>query len=206
MSAGEGVQVRLDGKLWPGTGFLGRGLYGLSVIRPPEATGSVRLIWTAPDRPSEAVPPEVLFNVPGLSRGLLAEYWPNLNWEGEPLFRQVVPYLVLSWPPGQEVSPTAQFSARFSGFLRVDEAGSYSFRVVADDGARLTLDRRVIGDSLAAGHPGEFQAAVDLGPGDHAIVLDYFQAGGASGLRLYWQRGNDPWTPIPPSALTPAQP
>jgi hypothetical protein len=68
------------------------------------------------------------------------------------------------------------------------------------------LDGKVLGEGLVSGRANEFEASVDLAAGDHPIQVDYFQAGGASGLQLYWRYGDAPWTPVPPSALVPASP
>ncbi len=102
--------------------------------------------------------------------------------------------------------PGDAFSARFTGALRVTQPGSYQLRVEADDGARLTLDGQVLGEGLEPGKPHNFDATVDLAPGDHPIEIDYFQQGGGSALKLFWSRDDEEETPVPPTALVPDQP
>ncbi len=201
-----GLQIFLDGQPWAGKGYLGRGLYGLRVVRPHGASGDAHLIWKIPEHDPAPVPPEALFRVSPPQQGLLGTYYDNTNWEGAPLFRQVTPFMLLAWPDERPVVPGDAFSARFTGALRVTQPGSYQLRVEADDGARLTLDGQVLGEGLEPGKPHNFDATVDLAPGDHPIEIDYFQQGGGSALKLFWSRDDEEETPVPPTALVPDQP
>jgi hypothetical protein len=146
-----------------------------------------------------------LFNTQEFQQGLLGTYWRNMKWEGEPLFRQLTPFLLLAWPDEHRVLPDEQFSARFTGALHVTNPGKYLLSIKADDGARLTLDGQVLGEGLEPGRPHDFDATVDLAAGDHPIQIDYFQQGGSSSLRFFWRHEDGPQTPVPPSALIPAQ-
>jgi hypothetical protein len=201
----NGLQVFLEDQPMQGKHYLGRGLYHLRLTWK-SGTGNPTLTWRMNDGDSGPVPAEVLFHINGPRQGLLGTYWNNMNWEGEPLFHQVTPFLLLAWPDEQPIVPNGQFSARYTGLLHVTEPGTYLLRVEADDGARLTLDNNVLGEGLTAGQPNSFEANVDLEPGDHTIKIDYFQQGGGSGLRLYWSRNGAPATPVPPTVLIPRQP
>jgi len=200
-----GVLVFVDGQLWEGRHYLGRGLYALRVVWSSGSSKDVQLIWQIDDGNPEPVPEWALFRVSSMEHGLLGTYWENMNWEGKPLFRQTIPFLLLAWPDEQPVMPNGDFSARYTGMLRVSEPGTYSFRIQADDGARLTLDGNVLGEGLVAGQPNDFDATVELTPGEHPIQVDYFQQGGGSGLRFFWRRGDEPWAPVPPANLLPTQ-
>ena len=202
----NGLQVFLDGKQVDGKHYLGRGLYRLHLTWKKESGNNPRLTWQMNDQDPEPVPPGALFHITKPSRGLLGTYWSNKNWEGEPLFHQVTPFLLLAWPDEQPIVPNGEFSARYTGALRVTEPGSYMLKIKADDGARLILDRNVLGEGLTPGQPNEFEANVELQKGDHQIQIDYFQQGGGSGLRLFWSYNGGPLTPVPPTALIPAKP
>lgn len=201
----EGLQIFVDGLPWKGRHYLGRGLYALRV-EWKGGIGDTRLMWKVGDNEPEPIPAPVLFRPAGARQGLLGRYYRNKNWEGEPLFHQVTPFLLLAWPDEQPVVPNGAFTARYSGMLRVTEPGSYRLRVEADDGARLKLDDKVIGDGLKPDQPNDFEATVELAQGDHPIQIDYVQLGGGSALRLLWRSGDEPWAPVPPSALVPARP
>lgn len=201
-----GLQVFLDGKPWEGWHYLGRGLYGLRVVWPGGASNNPRLIWKVPNGNPVPVPPEALFRVAWHRQGLLGTYYRNRNWEGEPLFHQLTPFLLLAWPDEEPVVPNGEFSAHYTGALHVTEPGRYWLRVDADDGARLMLDGKVLGEGLIPNQPNSFEATVELALGDHPIQIDYFQIGGGSALKMFWRHGDGPQTPVPPAALVPAQP
>ncbi|MEP7291746.1 MAG: PA14 domain-containing protein, partial [Chloroflexota bacterium] len=203
-----GLQVFIDGQPLEGQHYLGRGLYGLRVVWQPGASRDVaRLIWQIPDQQDTVpVPREALFRVTWPQQGLLGTYYRNTHWEGTPAFSQVTPFLLLAWPDEQPIVPNGEFSARFTGALRITEAGTYSFHVEADDGVRLTLDGNVLGEALTPNQPNGFDVTTELSAGDHPIQIDYFQQGGGSALRLYWRQGEQNWTPVPPAALVPDLP
>jgi 4-amino-4-deoxy-L-arabinose transferase-like glycosyltransferase len=202
---GEGLQVFLDDRPWVGQHYLGRGLYGLRVVLQQGTRGSTRLLCKVAEHDPEPVPPGVLFRAAGPRQGLLGTYYGNKDWEGSPVFRQVTPFLLLAWPDEQPIVPSGEFSATFTGALRVTDPGTYDLRIKADDGARLTLDGKVVKEGLIPDQPNDFDATLELARGDHPIQIDYFQKGGGSALRVYWRHGEEPWAPIPPAALVPAQ-
>lgn len=202
----NGLQVFLDDQPFAGQHYLGRGLYRLRLMWKRGSGDNPQLIWKIGDRAPEPVSPEALFRITGPSQGLLGTYWPNMNWEGVPLFHQVTPFLLLAWPDEQPIVPNGEFSARYTGLLHVTEPGDYRLHINADDGARLILDGNILAEGLTAGQPNEFDANVELQAGDHPIQIDYFQQGGGSGLRLFWSYNGSPLTPVPPTALIPTQP
>lgn len=203
---GEGLGTSLDGQPWRGPHYLGRGLYALRVVWEGGAVDPAGLTWRTPKSDPVPVPADALFRIPGPPQGLLGSYYANTKWEGAPVFRQLTPFLQLAWRDEQPIVPDGPFSARFSGALRVTARDRYSFRAVADDGVRVRLDGILLGEALTPGKPNEFDAELDLTPGDHPIIVDYFQQGGGSALRLLWHRGNEPWQLVPPSALVPGLP
>src|SRR5205085_5385487 len=133
----NGLQVVLDDQPFEGKHYLGRGLYRLRLSWKSGSGNNPQLIWQMNEADPEPVPPEALFQITKPARGLLGTYWPNMNWEGEPLFHQVTPFLLLAWPDDQPIVPNGELSARYTGTLHVTEPGSYLLRVEAADGARL---------------------------------------------------------------------
>jgi PA14 domain/Dolichyl-phosphate-mannose-protein mannosyltransferase len=200
-----GLTITVDGQRWTGKQFLCSGLHDLQVTQP-DARGQAasRLSWRTPDGAEAVIPPEAFFRVKLPRQGLTGYYYANENWQGEPLCSKVTPFLLLAWPDGDPMA--SDFSARFSGFLRVTRPGAYRFRVNADDGARLTLDGQVLGEGLIPDQPNDFRVSVNLEPGDHPIQIDYFQRGGGSALEFYWQPPDGKEAPVPPSALLPQAP
>ena len=201
-----GLEVFLDGLPVNDSLYLGRGLYNLKVIWNAGDRPDAKLTWQAPGQDGTEIPANLLFRVPEQRQGLLGTYWNNINWENTPVFHQITPILLLAWNEEQPIVPNGPFSARYTGTLKITEPGTYTFQVEADDGARLIIDEQVIGEGVTPGQPNSFQASVDLSAGEHPIRVEYFQEGGGSALRVFWQHGDQPFNPIPPSVLIPAHP
>lgn len=68
------------------------------------------------------------------------------------------------------------------------ENGLYQFRLVSDDGARLTIDGVVAIDHDGRhGATGKESAAIGLSAGLHRIAIDHFDSGGSRRLLLEWK-------------------
>jgi hypothetical protein len=67
------------------------------------------------------------------------------------------------------------FAIRYAGAFRTSVAGEYAFRISSDDGAKLTVDGRLVVDDDGQHPPREARGKVQLAAGDHAMVLEYFQ-------------------------------
>jgi len=203
------LAVTVDGQPWNSGRFLCSGLHDLRVTQSDTIGGAnrlqgvARLSWVKPlsGKTEEVIPAQALFHVRAPAQGLTGYYYIGEKWQGEPLCRKLTPFFLLAWPDQEPVQ--GAFSARFVGALRIAKAGNYHFWVNADDGARLTLDGVVLGEGLAPDQPNNFEAGLDLEPGDHPIQIDYFQRGGGSALEFYWQPPGGDQTPVPPSALLP---
>jgi protocatechuate 3,4-dioxygenase beta subunit len=78
------------------------------------------------------------------------------------------------------------FAARFTGTIRLDLSGPYTFTLGSDDGARLTLDGQLVAEVAAAGDFAEGEGLFEnlAAPREVPIVIEYFQAVGDAELRL----------------------
>jgi hypothetical protein len=76
-----------------------------------------------------------------------------------------------------------RFYVKFS--LSEQEAGTYKFRVVCRDGARLILGKNRVINADGVGSVKEKTGQADLKAGSHEMFLDYFQTTGPNGLQLY---------------------
>ncbi len=201
-----GLEIFIDGLPVSGKKYFGRGLYNLVAVWNAGDRGNVQLLWRTSGTELTPVPTKSLFRLPERQHGLLATYWNNTNWENAPTFHQFTPFLMLAWPDEQPIVPNGPFTARYTGLLNITDPDTYTFRIEADDGARLVMDDIVLGEGMAAGQPNTFEVRIALSAGIHPIRIDYFQQGGGSALRVFWRKGDASFTPIPPSALIPAQP
>jgi ferric-dicitrate binding protein FerR (iron transport regulator) len=94
------------------------------------------------------------------------------------------------------------FALRFSGQLRVENAGRYEFTLNTDDGSRLFIDDQLIVDHDGLHGLSEQTGAVELAASDHRFELQYFQRQGPAGLEVWWTGPGIPKDELPQSALT----
>ncbi|MGC8657506.1 MAG: PA14 domain-containing protein [Desulfomonilaceae bacterium] len=77
-----------------------------------------------------------------------------------------------------------RFYVKFS--LSDQEAGTYKFRIVCHDAARLIIGKKlVVNAEGGGGKPVTQSGSVELTPGSHEMFLDYLQTTGPNGLQLF---------------------
>ncbi|WP_189799622.1 Hint domain-containing protein, partial [Tateyamaria sp. syn59] len=75
------------------------------------------------------------------------------------------------------------FGIRISTTLEVAAGGEYTFTLNSDDGSRLYVNGQEVVESDAARPVGTIETgSITLGPGQHEIVIIYYEAGGQVGL------------------------
>eukprot|EP00919_Chromeraceae_sp_WS-2016_P073450 GHVR01173694.1.p1 GENE.GHVR01173694.1~~GHVR01173694.1.p1 ORF type:complete len:174 (+),score=5.07 GHVR01173694.1:609-1130(+) len=82
--------------------------------------------------------------------GLKGAYFSNLAFQGQPIMRDDpnVNFDFISQDPVDGVN-NAQFSVRWTGFLKVPKSGEYYFRVESSGGARLFVNKyRVYSENM----------------------------------------------------------
>jgi hypothetical protein len=133
-----------------------------------------------------------------VSHGLSAEYFTNADRTGAAAFTAVdadasTSALVHTWRD----APPETFSTRWRGYLPVARSGSYRFATTSDDGSWLYVDGRLVVDNGGTHGAVTRSAQTFLERGPHFILIEYFQIGGPSALKVSWARDGDPLTPIP---------
>jgi hypothetical protein len=128
----------------------------------------------------------------------LGEYYGNAGLSGPPALVRADPSIDFDWGLGAPAAglPADRFSARWTATLPLD-AGRYRFDVDTDDSARLFVDNQPLIDHWL-GQPVRASAEVSLGPGPHAVRLEYQEVEGNARARLGWQRIDS--GPPPPAA------
>jgi hypothetical protein len=97
------------------------------------------------------------------------------------------------------------FSFRFTGYIDISAAGTYTFFLNSDDGSRLYIgSTRVVNND--SNHPArEYSGQITLSVGKHPITVEYFQGSGSSLLEVRYQGPSFTKRLIPDGALFPAQ-
>jgi hypothetical protein len=196
------LAVAVDDEPWVNPRFLGRGIHKLRVVwGGPLPDRDFGLFWFHSNGDFGPVPPQTLFTIEPPLQGLMGTYFDGETWSGEPIFRQLTPFLLMAWPPNEPLSHP--FSARFTGSLRIERPGFYQFKLNADDGVRFVLDGQVLGEGLTPDQPNSVTAGTDLDAGEHPLRIDYFQRGGGSALEFFWRPPGGDEAPVPPDVLIP---
>ena len=98
--------------------------------------------------------------------------------------------------------PDDNFALRLTGKIRVEQAGSWSFRLTSDDGSRLNIGgARVVnndGDHATQSETG----STTLSAGRHAFEVLFYENRGHTTLELEWRGpGVSDWEIVPASAF-----
>ncbi len=109
----------------------------------------------------------------------------------------------IDWTTAAQFGQEDNFYTQALGYVNIPTAGSYTFRLISDDGSRLFID-----DNVVINHDGLHGAtakdgAVTLTTGYHALRIDFFEAGGGQQLTLQWQTpGSTSFVTVPNSVLS----
>ncbi|MFO7632912.1 MAG: PA14 domain-containing protein [Caldilinea sp.] len=154
-----------------------------------EAAGEARaaLSWfqTGAPPPTTPAPP------PPIGEVWTAEYFNNTDLSGAPtLVRGEGGAIDYNWgfgSPAPGVINNDFFSARWNRAVSL-AAGTYRFRVLVDDGARLFVNNNLIIDQWRQQGPTEFSAEIALPGGAIPVRLEYVEFTGNAQVRLIWEQ------------------
>lgn len=149
----------------------------------------------APVAQTPAAPqPDVGKLQPGLAAGYYFAMYRDVG-EVRPMTRhESPPVMQLDHPAGSTGNVlTAQSSegvaADLKGFIKLDRPGVWTFRVLSNDGVRVTLGgKRILDDPDVHAERTADSAPVEIRePGWYDLRVQYFQRKGTWALTLYWQ-------------------
>ncbi|MFZ5916610.1 MAG: PA14 domain-containing protein [Chloroflexota bacterium] len=150
--------------------------------------------------PRQTSLPAVQTPPPG--QGLWGRYYRGSDWQGEPVVERLDPLLLFHWYAGEPLPDP--FSVRWEGEIVLPVDGAYFLALVGDDGVRLWLDGRLLGESLRPNASNVVEAHVEMAAGVYPIRVDYFQRSGAKLIEFRWVRPGGQLELVPPDALRPA--
>ncbi|MBL8535175.1 MAG: FG-GAP repeat protein, partial [Betaproteobacteria bacterium] len=81
---------------------------------------------------------------------------------------------------------TDYFAARWTGQIRIETAGEYTFTLGSDDGSRLFIDGKLVINHDGLHGYSDRSGSVTLSAGFHDIRVEMFEYGGFAGVRLDW--------------------
>jgi hypothetical protein len=199
----KSAKIDPEGKI--GWAFLQQGSYPIKLdFFHPEGPPRLALYVTQPTKSEEIFSPAQVLD------GFVAEegkvnlipafvYFLNPNTKKLPNYNKLSPSgmfftRAIDYPPdrGSREFPGIpkredwlgiRFYVKFS--LNQEESGTYGFRVVCDDSARLIIDKKMVVNLESTGKVSEQSGNVGMEAGSHELFLDYFQATGPNGIQLY---------------------
>ncbi|WP_432993160.1 PA14 domain-containing protein [Dactylosporangium sp. CA-233914] len=119
-------------------------------------------------------------------------YFDNKSLSGTPVLTRPDPQINFVWgenAPDPAV-PADGFSVRWTK-TQYFAAGRYRFTSVSDDGVRLYIDNKRVIDQWHGQSGTAYNYVGDLGAGNHTIVLEYYDEGGAALAKLDWDTTTD---------------
>ena len=124
-------------------------------------------------------------------KGLLGEYFANMNLEGNPTLVKFDNKIDFDWksnPPGQGMK-REQFSVRWTGLLVPTESGDYELGVRCDDGFRLYVDDRLFLEEWRDYALRTRQKSISLEANrEYSFRLEYYENTGGAMVMLGWQK------------------
>ncbi|MEX2213151.1 MAG: PA14 domain-containing protein [Phycisphaeraceae bacterium] len=94
------------------------------------------------------------------------------------------------------------FALRFSGTLRIEKAGKYTFFTTSDDGSWLYIDGKKLVDNGGVKPANQKSGNIELTAGNHAIMVGYTEVAGQEELSVAWQGPDIKKGPIPADVLS----
>jgi beta-glucosidase len=183
-SGGGSASVRADSVVSPQQGITARAGSGVNVQYAQGSTTSTTLA----DVPASALTPSS-----GGGSGLTGQFYNSTDLSGTPVLTQNSATLHFDWnggSPGAGVNAT-DWSAKWTGTLKVPATGVYTFATTSDDGSRLILNGQKLIDQWGDQAPNRRSASVTLTAGQSLPVeIDYYNKSGGSSLDFAWTPGN----------------
>lgn len=141
---------------------------------------------------------------PLAAQGLYGEYFDGTDLTGFADSRIDPTIDFTGWggaPTGTAVQPDDAFSERWTGVVRIDTAGSWTFKTVSNDGVRLWIDDTLLIDNWTQHAATVDTASVSLPAGWSTIRLEHFQDGGSVVIQLLFSGPGQPEVIVPPTHL-----
>ncbi|WP_295883892.1 DUF1800 family protein [uncultured Thiohalocapsa sp.] len=153
-----------------------------------------------PLRPAAAAPDAA--PVPAALPGLAYELYLG-NWRNLPAFGELTPAGVgiAAAPDLGTINEDSRFGVRYRGWLRIDDAGWYDFRLGSDDGSRLRIGDTVVVDNDGLHSYRQAAGSIGLAAGWHPIEIQFFERYGDERLTVEVRGPDGERGPLPADAL-----
>jgi hypothetical protein len=124
-------------------------------------------------------------------RGMTAAFYTNTQWRNAPAIVRVERQINLDFVIADSSLPQQDFSVEWSGWLRIDRDGQYTFSTRTDDGSAIEIDGHVVVDNGGVHRPTRRTATMAMTPGLHRIRVRFMQAAGTYEFYASWTPPGD---------------
>jgi len=144
----------------------------------------------------------VTIQPPKYEPGLKGEYFSGMNFNTL-LLTRVDDTVNFDWGTGSPAPqvPSNNFSVRWTGFIIIEVAGSYTFWTNSDDGVRLKIGENTVIQNWTDHSPTWNSGSIVLSEGEHSLVLEFYENGGGAVMQLQYQGPGIPRQTIPNTVL-----
>jgi hypothetical protein len=117
-----------------------------------------------------------------------ASYWNNATLSGSPVLQREEADLNYDWGYGSPDPSVVidNFSARWTRYLYMEQAGTYRFTVTSDDGVRVFVDDVQIIDGWWDHGARTFTADRTLSAGHHLVRVEFYERAGVAVCHFSW--------------------
>jgi hypothetical protein len=139
----------------------------------------------------------------GTGNGLLGIYFASTNFSGVSVIRldEALDFDWRSEAPALGIQKD-QFSVRWMGELEAPTTDAYTIHFGSDEGGRIYLDGKLVGEQWTRRAYEETNFTVNLTAGEkHKLQVEYFDSFGDARARLWWSTPSMPKTIVPRGRL-----
>lgn len=169
-------------------------------VRAVSGEGPVQLAWRSNSELGfETIPASVLYlSPPVFSNGLLGSYFERGDWESQPKFSRIDPFIDMYI----HVIPLQRpYGVEWEGEIEIPTTGEYEFGLRVKGEAQLFINDELVVD---ASQPTEYQGGkIQLIEGRNKLRLRFLDHLGASRIHLYWTKPGDVQSVVPGEVLYP---
>jgi hypothetical protein len=120
-------------------------------------------------------------------RGLTMAFYANPRWSDQPTLTRVERRINLDFMTEESTPfPQQQFSVEWSGWLRTDRDGDYTFYTTSDDGSTLEIDGHIVVDNGGVHAAVLREGTLATTRGVHQIRIRFLQATEGYEFRAAW--------------------
>jgi RHS repeat-associated protein len=125
---------------------------------------------------------------PTYGAGLNTQFFGNVTLTGTPVATRVDSQLSFDWVTASPATgvPADTWSARWSGYVTVPAAGTWTFYGNTDDGHRIIVDGTYVDVDWAAHAATETSGSIALSAGRHEIAVEYYDSTSYASAVLSW--------------------